>query len=230
MQMIQNVLLALAFIAAVADWAVVARGRQVAEYIAKPATMIFLFAWLCFSTGLGGFTLWFGLGVLFSLIGDVFLMLPDGNKWFIPGLVAFLLAHVAYIVGFNIPLPEFGSFTLVPAALIAVPAMWLYRRIARGLVEKGQDRLRIPVLIYTVVISIMLLSAVTTLFRRDWITLPAVLVSLGAALFFVSDAILAWNRFVTPIKNGRLMNLSTYHIGQMALIVGAAIQFMAVVR
>jgi hypothetical protein len=44
-------------------------------------------------------------------------------------------------------------------------------------------------------------------------------------LFFYSDAILAWIKFVAPIKNGRMMNMITYHLGQIALIAGVLIQF-----
>ena len=55
--------------------------------------------------------------------------------------------------------------------------------------------------------------------------LPAMLVSMGAFLFYISDIILAWNRFVTPIRNGRVINIAIYHLGQIALIIGVALQF-----
>jgi hypothetical protein len=65
-----------------------------------------------------------------------------------------------------------------------------------------------------------------TLFRADWPSpLAAALAALGAMLFFYSDAILAWIKFVAPVKNGRLMNMITYHLGQIALIAGVLIQF-----
>jgi len=40
----------------------------------------------------------------------------------------------------------------------------------------------------------------------------------GALLFFYSDAILAWNRFVRPIRYGRVVNLVPYHLGQIVLV------------
>ena len=46
------------------------------------------------------------LALLGSLAGDVFLMLPG---LFIPGLVAFLLAHIAYIVRLRQEAPWFAS-------------------------------------------------------------------------------------------------------------------------
>ncbi|TMD97883.1 MAG: lysoplasmalogenase [Chloroflexi bacterium] len=40
----------------------------------------------------------------------------------------------------------------------------------------------------------------------------------GALLFFYSDAILAWNRFVKPIRYGRIVNLVPYHLAQVVLV------------
>ncbi len=100
----------------------------------------------------------------------------------------------------------------------------LLRQIVAGLSVKGQRKLIGPVIAYGVVITLMLLSAMLTLFRPEWKTTPAALVSLGAMLFFFSDAILAWNKFVSPIKNGRVLNMVTYHLGQIGLIVGVVLQ------
>ena len=66
----------------------------------------------------------------------------------------------------------------------------------------------------------MLLSALLTLSRPDWEMHAALTVSVGATLFMLSDAILAWNRFVRPIKNGRVMNMAAYHLGQIVLVIG----------
>jgi uncharacterized membrane protein YhhN len=51
------------------------------------------------------------------------------------------------------------------------------------------------------------------------------LVTVGAILFYSSDVVLAWNKFVNPIKNGRLANMILYHLGQAALVAGVLIQF-----
>jgi uncharacterized membrane protein YhhN len=48
----------------------------------------------------------------------------------------------------------------------------------------------------------------------------------GAVLFFVSDSLLAWNRFVTPLPRGSLLVIVAYHVGQMALIAGATAHLM----
>jgi len=220
-----NLLLALAFLAAIINEVAEFKNRRTLVYVAKPAVMVFLLAWLYFYAGLDGPLLFFGLGILFSLGGDVFLMLPDEKKWFLPGLVSFLLAHVFYIVGLNYVIPALNIFGIFLAISIALFVAQIYRRIAAGLHASGQDKLRLPVLIYSIVISLMWLSALLTIFETSWSTTPSLLVSVGATLFVASDIILAWNRFVSPIKNGRLINLITYHLGQILLIVGAVMQF-----
>jgi uncharacterized membrane protein YhhN len=221
--MIPGIILVLIF--AAVNWLAVAKGWKRVEYIFKPATMLVLFALLAVVSGLSSLPLiCFGLGVLFSLAGDVFLMLSD--RWFLPGLVAFLLAHVAYIVGLNIPLPDVPAlWSLGWAVILALTAARVLRRTVAGLREKGQPRLIKPVIVYGMIITVMLLSAMLTLYRADWNINAAALVSLGAALFYISDIILAWNKFVAPIKNGRVFNMVTYHLGQIGLVVGVLLQF-----
>ncbi|MGD0611186.1 MAG: lysoplasmalogenase [Anaerolineales bacterium] len=219
-----NLLLILVFVAAVADWAAVAKGWKKTEYIAKPATMLLLFVWLVVLSHLRGVLMWFGLGVLFSLVGDVFLMISD--RWFLAGLVAFLLAQVMYIVGLNLPLPDVSPVVSIGLALLlGVSSARVLRRITGGLAAKGLGRLVVPVLVSGMIITVMLLSAMLTLFRGDWKSTPSLVVSTGAILFYFSDLLLAWDRFVTPVRNGRLINMVLYHLGQIALIFGAVLQF-----
>lgn len=221
----ETALLVLVIIAALIDWAAVAKGWNTMEYFAKPAVMVFLFAWLYAATQLRGAPFWFGMGILFSLIGDGLLLFPD--RMFLPGLAAFLLAQTAYIIGFSagIVAPDFRTILL--AAIIALVAAQILRKLTASLKAGGQNRLILPVQAYGLVISLMLFTAMLSLTRPDWKTVPAALVSLGAFLFYLSDIILAWNRFVVPIKNGRLLNMVAYHIGQTALIVGVVMQFSA---
>jgi uncharacterized membrane protein YhhN len=222
--MMTYLLLGLVFVAAIVDWAAVARGWRRVEIVCKPATLILLFAWLFVQTQAQGVLLWFGLGLLFSLAGDILLMLSD--RWFVLGLVAFLLAHLGYIVGFNSPLPNVSPlWSLGIAVVLGLGAARILRRITEGLAAKNMRRLSGPVLLYGMVITIMLLSALLTLMRTDWKAGASLMVSTGAALFYFSDVILAWDRFVTPIKNGRVINMIAYHLGQILLIAGALAQF-----
>jgi uncharacterized membrane protein YhhN len=194
------------------------------EYIAKPAVMVILFIWLWTTVGLGGAPLWFGIGILLSLAGDVMLMISL-DRLFLAGLVAFLLAHIAYLVGFNIPVPELSVWGLIMAVVIGMGSARITRLIVASLVSKGQTRMRLPIIVYSTVISFMLLAAMMKLVDIDWNSNAAILVSVGAFLFYLSDIILAWHKFVAPIQNGRIYNIGAYHLGQIILIAGVIAQF-----
>jgi len=217
-----NFFLFLTFVAAVSDWYAVYRGWKKLEYFLKPVTMVFLLSWMLSAVGFSGIGFWFGIGLLLSMAGDIFLMLP--KEQFIAGLVAFLLAHVAYIIGFNPGWPPFTLLGLFLAFVVAAIGKELYRHISAGLEKQGKTALQKPVLAYTAVIAVMLISALMTIFRADWSLTAALTASLGAALFMLSDAILAWNKFVAPIKNGRVKNMAAYHLGQIVLIIGVWMQ------
>lgn len=216
----------LALALAIVDWAAVGKNWKILEYIAKPGVMLALLLWLWGLNGLAGPLAWFAAALVFSLAGDVFLMLP--REQFIAGLISFLLAHLAYVVGFNTAPLSPSLAALLLAVLVAITALRLYRAIAAGLAARGQARLRSPVLIYSIVISLMVLSALLTLVRPEWAALPAWLVSAGAVLFFISDSTLAWNRFVHPLRGSRLTVIITYHLGQALIILGAALQYLRV--
>lgn len=194
------------------------------EVIAKPAVMIVLFIWLVTSAGLEGALLWFGLGILFSLVGDVLLMISL-DRLFLAGLAAFLLAQIAYIIGFNIPVPEMSIWGVALALIIGMGGARVIRRILEAVTAKGQGRMRIPIAVYGTVISVMLLSAMLKQFDPTWEAWAALLVGTGGFLFYISDIILAWNKFVAPIRHGRIYNIAAYHLGQIALIAGVIAQY-----
>jgi len=176
------------------------------------------------SAGLNGALLWFGFGILLSLAGDVLLMISL-DRLFLAGLIAFLFAHVAYVIGFNTPLPTLSAWGFILAFMIGISGVRVIRQIVAPLHSKGQAGLRIPILLYALVISLMLLSAMLKLTDTSWQASAALLVALGAFLFYLSDIILAWMKFVAPIQNGRIYNILAYHLGQIALIAGVVIHF-----
>jgi uncharacterized membrane protein YhhN len=142
---------------------------------------------------------------------------------FIFGLLSFLVGHVCYILGLNNIAPYinlWGGFLVI---LLGAYLVWLYPKLAGGLNEKAKTALKIPVLIYSLVISLMVYSALMTWTRPGWSSVAALLVSLGAVLFFASDSMLAWDRFLKPLSHARLRVMLTYHLGQIGIIVGALI-------
>lgn len=216
--------LALALLFALLESIAVSRNLKRLEYIAKPAVMAFLFLWLYTTTGLQGTTLWFGLGILLSLVGDVLLMISL-DRLFLPGLAAFLLAHLSYITGFRAELTTVNVWSLILLAFIAINASRLLRRIVGAMRARGENTLILPVIVYGIVISIMLYAAMSTTSNLTWSPLAAFLVSAGALLFVASDVILAWMKFVAPLKNARIWNIALYHLGQIGLIAGVVSQF-----
>ncbi len=219
----ENILLVLVFGSAILDWIATFKEWKRMEIFAKPAVMIFLLAWLYAGTKLHGALLGFGVGILFSLIGDLLLLSPD--RLFLLGLVAFLWTHTAYIIGFSSEAVPFDIWDVFLVVMILLGAVRILQRLIFAMRSKEIDRLILPVEIYGLTISAMLFFAMRTLVHPNWQAGAAVLVSIGAFLFYISDIILAWNRFVSPIKNGRLLNIIAYHLGQIALIVGAAMHF-----
>lgn len=209
---------------AVVDWFAVARGIKALEYVAKPGTMLFLLAWLVSRAALTPTLVWFELALVFSLVGDVLLMLPRDR--FLGGLVAFLLAQLSYITGFNQEPLAVNVLVLILVVLVLALAAWLFVRLRAGLLRSGRRGLVSPVFIYTLVISVMLLSAFATLGRPAWKVGAAVLASVGAALFFASDGQLAWNRFVAPLRYSKVREHLTYHLAQFAIVLAACWHFL----
>jgi uncharacterized membrane protein YhhN len=208
------------------DWLATGFNWKRVRYITKPATLLFLILWFVQVGGLEGRLLWFGLGLVFSLVGDIFLMLP--SRFFIGGLIAFLLGHVFYIFGFDLtPLPmQWG--TLLALAAVLGAGFFIIRSATRGMSSQpGSERLILPAQIYGLVIGLMLFAALLTLMRPEWPMPAAMYVSVGAALFFISDSILVHNRFVKPIRFGDVMVMVTYHLGQFLIAAGALLAFAA---
>jgi uncharacterized membrane protein YhhN len=213
--------LIISLVFAILDWIAVERKIKKLEYIAKPMTMVALMAWIVLSADVTGQMTWFMIGAILCLAGDIFLMIP--RDMFIFGLIAFLSGHILYIFGFNSGSPVInwlGGFVIV---IIAIFIAWLYPRLVKGLEARGKSELKIPVLVYSLVISLMVFSAIMTWSRPDWTEAAALSASIGAILFYASDSILAWDRFVHPLEHGRLVNMMTYHLGQLGIILGAII-------
>jgi uncharacterized membrane protein YhhN len=73
----------IALILAVIDWFAVAHKWKKLEYFAKPGVILVLISWLIVNGGYQGQLQFFLIGLIFSLAGDIFLMLP--NEYFLAG-------------------------------------------------------------------------------------------------------------------------------------------------
>jgi uncharacterized membrane protein YhhN len=218
--------LILALIAALFEAIAVQKQNHKWETFAKPAVMILLLIWLYTSTGFQDRAFWFGLGLFFSLIGDL-LLLKSTDQMFILGLIAFLFTHIFYLVGFKNEILHFTAWSFILIFFIYINGLRLLRRIVGVMRAKGLHQLSVPVIVYGVAISFMLYAAMSTIFDPSWKTSAAFLVSAGAFLFYISDLLLAWNKFVSPIKNGRIINNVAYQLGQIGLTAGVIIHLMS---
>jgi uncharacterized membrane protein YhhN len=209
----------LALVFAILQWYARWQRVQWLHYLTKPATMLALMVWYWQVCGWEGVRIWFALGLVFSLLGDVLLMLP--SSFFLAGLAAFLTAHVLYIRGF-----WSGEWLSVPvlwgfATAVAVGATWAVRFFLKALRQKSYSRrIQIPVVAYIIVIAIMLFSAMTTLSRPAWLLSSAALVSVGALCFSFSDGLLAYDRFVNKIRHAHVWVMMSYHAAQIFILLG----------
>ncbi|NNE71226.1 MAG: lysoplasmalogenase [Rhodothermales bacterium] len=183
------------------------QGFQNLVYLAKPLAMIsiILIAVFAWPTVSDAYRLWMLIGLGFSLLGDIALMLPRDR--FLAGLSAFLVGHVAYAMAFLGRLTEFSPLPYLPFALAAVfIVVILWRHL---------DRLRLPVIVYAAAIAVMAGSAWAVAMATG--SLSGWLAAAGASLFLFSDVVLALNRFVGEIKNSDALIVATYFPGQLLL-------------
>jgi uncharacterized membrane protein YhhN len=202
-------------LAAVVDWWAVGRRPpdRGLESLAKPATLV----------GLIGLALALRpldptarallvVGLAGSLLGDVALLRSERPVRFAVGLGAFLLAHLAYIGALG---RLQGAIPLLVVGLVLVGAYaWFVGRPILQAVRGGHEaRLLAPVAAYLVVISLMVAVAVGT---------GRPLAIAGALLFYASDSLLGWDRFVRPLPRRDLLVIVTYHLGQALLVLSLA--------
>ena len=204
-------LLVAALVVAAVDWWAVATDRRSVEYVAKPGTMVVLIAAaLAIDPADGAQRTWFVVALVLSLAGDVFLMLPRDR--FVAGLASFLLGHLAYIVGL-LSVDTSGAGLAVALAVIVVALPLLGGRVLRAVRSGDEPALAIPVALYILVISAMVVSAGAS---------GSAVALVGALSFYASDALIAWTRFIQPLAWGRVAVMVTYHAAQLALVASLA--------
>ncbi len=180
-----------------------AANRPVARAVSKLAASAGFVAIGLAASGGGAYAHLVLAGLLLSAAGDA-LLLSHRQPAFLAGIGAFLLAHVAYAAAFA---PRSGV-SLAVAAVLAVVALGVVRWLWPHL-----GTFRVPVVVYAVAITAMLLLA---------LGVASPLVRIGAALFYLSDLTVARDRFVKRQFANRLVGLPLYYAGQVliALSVG----------
>ncbi|MDV2582417.1 lysoplasmalogenase [Alkalibacillus haloalkaliphilus] len=141
------------------------------------------------------------VGIIVCAVADAAIAIT-----FIAGLVIFLLGHVVYICGFamkiNWSLKHFSI--IIPLLIIGA----VYGHLLIQNIQAQEAWLIGPVVAYIIVISVMVLMAFLT--RNPF-------AMIGSLLFYLSDAVLAWNMFVESLKYSTVYIMSTYYSAQLLI-------------
>jgi len=175
------------------------------ETVFKPLTMVFiiLIALLDDDPLSTRYQVLIALGLLASLVGDVFLI-GDTPRRFLYGLLSFTAAHLLYIIAFTVEGGTAPLIYIVPFILYGVVfIIWLWPSLG---VMRG------PALLYVGVILIMAWQAANRFLgpRLD----GSLLAMIGAYLFVLSDSVLAVERFRGGWRSAPFWVLSTYFAAQ----------------
>lgn len=153
-----------------------------------------------------------------SWIGDVILLFADkGELYFILGLIAFLFSHICYIILFSKQLKIYLKKSKI-IFWTGVTAISIYLIVMMLILLPSLGDLKIPVFIYALTISIMLLFALKGFF--NWHKPASIPILIGAFIFVISDSILAFDKFYAPIQYSSLLIMATYITAQYFIVMG----------
>jgi uncharacterized membrane protein YhhN len=219
------------FVGFLLHWvAIVLKWERIKPYT-KALGLILLIGWTLFVVDFQ--SPWMAIlliaGLAFGLTGDIFLALSE--KWFTMGLGAFLLGHLVYLSLIVLTLTRahrldllgaISGWSIVPLAAAILAALLVFNRvIVRPLQKKNPDKAFIAALYFYAVCltSVMVFSGFTAFLLSD-LSWKVWALALGGALFFISDFILAYDRFVRRVKLGQLWVMVTYYLAQFCLAYG----------
>lgn len=178
------------------------------RYLFKPlAAAAFLWLALSLDATATAYGSWLLAALVCCMIGDLFLM-PDSERAFLAGLTAFLCGHLLFAVAFlQLPL------NVTALMVSSVPALLLLVVVLRWLAPHVNREMKIPVALYIVVITAMLMCAGLTVGQP-----AAVAILAGAWGFAISDVAVARAQFVHPdSRSNGLWGTPLYFFSQMVL-------------
>jgi len=190
-----------------------ATGKTAFFIVLKPLTTILILLFtVFFGIRKNKFYTWVVIALIFCLAGDTLLL---KEAYFIWGLVAFLLAHLCFSLSFI----SLGGFKLyfIPLILLLLFGISYYWMIYNGL-----QGLKIPVLIYFIVILFMGWQGISL---RVWKNeLPYKLIFVAVLLFITSDTLLGWAKFKSPFPWDGVLILATYWISIFLIALATTIE------
>lgn len=177
------------------------RENELLQFIFKPLTMlaIILIAFLNSSAPMNFYQKAVLAGLIFSLVGDIFLIRQD--RFFVQGLVAFLIGHICFIAAFWTQPNLLNGLIYLAYLVLFLSILW-----------KHLGALKIPVFVYAAALALMSWMALSrTIENHNHHTFHAFL---GSVAFIISDSLLAFNKFKKPIPLAHLWILATYFLAQ----------------
>jgi len=154
--------------------------------------------------------------LLFGWAGDIFLMLKD-EKWFLYGMVAFLLNQIFFIISFFISISDISDFNIWGLFLLGPVILIILFTVPRFINKTGD--LKIPVLVYMG--AILLMHIATVLRLAEFAGLEFIFIYVGSMIFIISDVYLALNKWDEAAKQKRIINMITYFLAQFYIALGA---------
>jgi len=207
---------------------IIAFANILAEFDFVPGLKMFVKPLICISLAIylarnvnmnAGFNRLIIAALFLSLFGDVFLLFAGGSIYFfVYGLVAFLVAHFLYSIAF------FRDFKNAPQAAkvyghLMLFVMGVFSLTFYSYIRDYLNDLRIPVMAYMFVISIMAILAGYRYRRVNLLSFR--LIYFGAICFVISDSTLAYNKFVEPFSYSGVAIMGTYMLAQYLITMGA---------
>lgn len=158
------------------------------------------------------------IALTLSWIGDIILMFTDkGEFYFIAGLIAFLLSHISYIIVFNKQLKIYLKKSQI-IFWVGVTTIAIYLIIMMLILLPSLGDLKIPVFVYALTISIMLLFALKGF--MNWQKPASIYILIGAIIFVASDSILAFDKFYASLQYSSFLIMATYLLAQYLIVTG----------
>lgn len=189
-----------------------------ARYVIKPLLTVILIIYLHTNTNSSLNRTLLTYALAFCFIGDVLLLTPNNPNYFIFGLIAFLLAHISYIITFitNFKTNETYLSRKPTTALISI--VFIFAGLLYSFLYIYLGEMLIPVTIYMVIIVTMALTAIlrsNTVGKQSFYR-----VLIGSFLFLISDSILATDKFAIKISFSGFWIMLTYMSAQYLIIDG----------
>lgn len=161
---------------------------------------------------LRGYAMCILAGLALSWMGDLFLIFKS-QTMFLMGLVAFLLGHVCYTLGF-FTLGTLNMWGMIGGVVMVAMGIAIFFWLRPHL-----GKMTGPVITYIMIISAMVSGALAISSTPGINIVAKRFILIGAILFYASDLFVARDQFIKTAFINRLMGLPLYFTAQFLLAV-----------